>query len=105
MPADIGKRWTRKDLERTPMTKLIERNRLAVSLVRESVNATLADVQLAERLKVEVGSPLLKVTRVSYDRNERAVDFMIGLYPPNRYQYVVTLPRHDVSGLRRKSLS
>jgi GntR family transcriptional regulator len=86
------------------MTVLLERNGPAIHLVRENITATLADLQAAERLQVGVGSPLLKVTRVSYDRHNRAIDYLIGLYPPDRYQYVLTLPRGSDTGLRLKTL-
>jgi GntR family transcriptional regulator len=105
VPEDVARKWSRKDLERTPMTVLMERNGPAIHLVRENITATLADMQVAERLQVGVGSPLLKVTRVSYDRHNRAIDYMIGLYPPDRYQYVLTLPRGSDTGLRLKTLA
>lgn len=105
IPEDVGRKWTRKDLERTPMTALLERHGPAIHLVRENITATLADMQAAERLQVGVGSPLLKVTRISYDRHNRGIDYMIGLYPPDRYQYVLTLPRGSDTGLRLKTLT
>jgi GntR family transcriptional regulator len=50
-------------------------------------------MNLSQRLEVSVGSPILKIKRVAFDANNRPVEFVTGFYPPDRYQYEVTLPR------------
>jgi hypothetical protein len=40
---------------------------------------------------------VLKIERTAFDASGRAVEFMIGFYPPDRYQYEVTMPRQRPS--------
>jgi GntR family transcriptional regulator len=106
VPEDIGRHWTRRDLERKPLTDLLKQHGVTFGVVHERVNATLADMTLAERLQVSVGSPLLKIMRTTSDNEGRPVEYMIGFYPPERYQYDVTLPDpapSSNSSLRRKA--
>jgi len=93
VPIDIGRTWTRRDLEKGPMAALFERAGIKIARTEELVTATLADVTFAERLEVPVGSPLIKITRLSFASDGRPVNYFIGHYPPDRYQYRVTLPR------------
>jgi GntR family transcriptional regulator len=92
VPGDIGRHWTRRDLERKPLADLLKQHGVTVGQIDERVTATLADMTLAERLQVSMGSPLLKIMRTTNDKNRRPVEYMIGFYPPERYQYEVTLP-------------
>lgn len=98
VPEDIAKRWTREDLEVTPLGDLLDRHGVKVRRVRERVTATLADTLLSERLDVELGSPIIKIQRTAFDVGGRAVEYLIGFYPPDRYQYEVTMPRQNASG-------
>ena len=93
VPESIGKAWTRTDMEVTPLAGLLERSGVEVSLVRERVTATLTDTHLSSYLGVEVGSPVLKIYRTAFDPAGRAVEYLIGFYRPDRYQYEVELPR------------
>ena len=101
VPEDIGQNWTRKDLERIPLGDLLDKHGVQVHLVQERVTATLADTLLSERLDIDLGSPVLKIDRTAFDPEGRPVEHLIGFYPPERYQYEVTLPRQNASGRSR----
>jgi GntR family transcriptional regulator len=47
----------------------------------------------AERLKVSVGSPLLKLSRIFFSAEEEAVDYVEILYRPDQFEYRTTLSR------------
>lgn len=98
VPVEVARHWTREDLERAPLGELMERHGIIVSLLRERVTATLADAALSERLEVSLGSPLLKIYRTAYDQDRRPVEYLIGYYPPDRYQYEAIMPRAGGSG-------
>jgi GntR family transcriptional regulator len=100
VPADIGRNWTREDMTTSSLSELLERSGVKVKLQQEQVTATLADTLLAERLRVGVGSPLLKIRRVAYDAKGRAVEIVTSCYPPDRYLYEVTLPRETSASPR-----
>ena len=92
VPQDIGKNWSRRDLESTPLRDLLARSGVVVSLVQEQVTATLADSLLSQRLDVAIGSPILKIRRTTFDKEGRPVEHLTGFYPPDRYHYEVSLP-------------
>jgi GntR family transcriptional regulator len=102
VPEDIGQGWTRKDLESLPLGELLDQAGVNVHLVQERVTATLADALLSERLDINLGSPVLKIDRTAFSTEGRPVEHLIGFYPPERYQYEVTLPRQNASGRGRQ---
>ncbi len=102
VPQDIAVSWTKEDMGRSPMFALLERAGIEVGLVEERVTATLADALLAERLDVRPGAPLIHMVRTTYDDADRAVDYFVGFYAPERYQYVVTLPRKALAEQRHR---
>jgi GntR family transcriptional regulator len=93
VPAVIGRRWNRDELERKPLISLLEETGMRIDRAEERVTATLADETTAPILEVSSGSALLKVMRTLYDQRERPVEYLVALYPPERYQYTVTLGR------------
>lgn len=58
---------------------------------------------VAPALGVDLGSPLLSVSRVVFDVDDRPVEFITGLYRPDRYQYRMSLSR--VGDARQRSWS
>lgn len=93
VPSAIGRRWHREDLESKTLISLLEASGVKVSRVEEGITATLADDVTAPALEVKVGSALLKITRSVFDERDRAVEYLVALYPPERYQYTVSLGR------------
>lgn len=93
VPEDVGRLWTKRDLQTSPMANLLEKNGIEIALVQERVTATLADSLLSERLEIDMGLPILKIQRTAMDAKHRPIEHVVGFYPPERYQYEVTLPR------------
>ncbi|MBL8549262.1 MAG: GntR family transcriptional regulator [Hyphomonadaceae bacterium] len=93
VPEDIGRLWSKKEMETYPLGTLFEKHGVRINLVQEQVTATLADMLLSQRLEVSAGSPILKIKRIAFDAAGRPIEFVTGFYPPDRYQYEVTLPR------------
>ena len=93
VPATIGRRWRREDLESKPLVSLLEDSGVKIGRAEESITATLADEVTAPALEVDVGSALLKITRTVFGENGQAVEYVVALYPPDRYQYTVSLGR------------
>ena len=96
VPGEVGRRWTREDLERKTLISLLEESGVRVERAEERVSATLADDATARALEVQSGSALLKVMRTLYDQQGRPVEYLMALYPPERYQYSVTLGRDHI---------
>ena len=95
VPASVGRSFSADDLARVPLLSLLERCGVVVSSARQTLSATLADAHIAGLLGTQVGAPLLQINRVVYDQDERGVEYITGLYRPDRYQYQMTLNRID----------
>jgi GntR family transcriptional regulator len=93
VPESIGRSYSRHDLASKPLLALLERMGVEVSRAEQTISAKLADAQVARLLGVEVGSALLRISRVVRDQSGRPVEFITGLYRPDRYQYTMQLSR------------
>lgn len=93
IPEDIGRMYQKDDIANHPMLALLERSGHSIKRAQQMVTATLADNIIGPALGVKVGSPLLKVTRVVYDVDERAVEAIIVHYRPDLYQLNLNLSR------------
>jgi GntR family transcriptional regulator len=93
VPADVARRFGRRELARKPILVLLEESGVKVGRAEQSISARLADAEVADQLQVEVGSALLAVRRVIFDEQERPVQWLHGLYRPDRYEYQMQLSR------------
>ncbi len=93
VPEAIGRSYSRKDLASRPLLALLERSGVTVSGAEQTITATLADTRVAPLLDVAVGSPLLRISRVVRDQRQCPVEYIVGLYRPDRYQYREMLSR------------
>lgn len=93
VPEDIGRSYNRDDLASRPLLALLERSGVIIGKAEQTISATLADMEVSAALGLELGSPLLSIQRIVYDQNERPVEFIKGLYRPDRYQYRMMLSR------------
>lgn len=89
----IGRTYDREEMAAHPLIDLIARAGTEIGHVRQSITATLADTLSAQRLDVSVGSPLLKLRRVFFDTEGEPIDYNEILYPPDRFEYRMTLTR------------
>ncbi len=93
VPEQIGRKFEAGDLQRQPLLVLLERSGVLVDSATQTISAALADAGMASRLEVSVGSALLKISRVVRARGGRPVEYITGLYRPDRYQYQMVLSR------------
>lgn len=91
VPGQLGRSWTRRDLLKQSMTSLLESKGMRAGRAQEKITATLADRSTASRLAVKQGAPLLMITRTVFDRQGTAIEHIVALYPPDRYQYLIDL--------------
>lgn len=86
IPADIGKHMTREKLKSTPILTLIEDAGVQIGSAYQTISATLADATLSGALAVDIGSPILRVSRTVLDVNKRPVQHILAQFRPDRYQ-------------------
>jgi GntR family transcriptional regulator len=100
VPQAIAKDFGRRELARKPILMLLEASGVVIGRARQSISARLADAEVARLLQVDVGSALLAVQRLVFDADDRPVQWLQGLYRPDRYQYQMQLSR--VGGIDAK---
>lgn len=93
LPEDIGRSFQRNDLSDKPILSLIENAGHQIQEANQSVTAVLADPVFSSALKVQQGSPLIKVTRVVLDQTGRPVQYIEVVYRPDVYQLNMSLRR------------
>lgn len=93
VPATVGRKFSRKDLSRQPLLSLLEQSGVTIGGAEQTISATLADARVAPLLKTVVGAPLLRISRIVQDAAGRPVEYIVGLYRPDRYQFRMSLDR------------
>lgn len=93
VPQHLAQGFGRRELAKQPLLILLEAAGVQIGRARQVISARLADAAVARHLDVEVGSALLAVNRLIYDTDERPVQWLQGLYRPDRYQYEMQLSR------------
>jgi GntR family transcriptional regulator len=95
VPASLGVKLTRAALNKTPMLALIKEAGIKIGAADQVITATLADASLASLLQVDIGSPLLRVSRTVYDTGKRPIQYIQAHFRPDRYQ--IRLDLHSVT--------
>jgi len=93
VPDRISSGFGRKELAQKPILMLLEESGVKVGRAQQSISAKLADAQMAQHLDVAVGSALLAVHRLIYDADDKPIQWLHGLYRPDRYEYQMQLSR------------
>jgi len=95
VPERIAISYNEDELATTPLFNLLERSGVHLDHATQSISATLANKDVAEALDVAVGSPLISLTRVVYDKDGKGVEHLHALYRPDRYRIEIDLCRAD----------
>jgi GntR family transcriptional regulator len=93
VPAGIASSFGKRELARKPILLLLEESGVQLGTSEQSISARLADAQVASHLGVAVGSALLAVRRLIRDDKGHPVQWLHGLYRPDRYEYRMQLSR------------
>lgn len=93
VPQTLAQGFGREELARKPILLLLEESGVQVGRAQQTISARLADAEVARHLGVSVGTALLAVRRLIYDAQDRPVQWLHGLYRPDRYEYQMELSR------------
>jgi GntR family transcriptional regulator len=93
VPASLARGFGRRELARKPLLLLLEDAGVRIGRATQWIDAVLADAEVAHHLDVPFASPLLAVTRLVRDAEDRPVQWLRGLYRPDRYRYEMQLSR------------
>lgn len=98
VPERIGLTYSEADLSTRPLLRLLENSGVVAARASQMITATLAEPEVAEALQVEIGSPLLSLTRVVYEETGSGVEHLQALYRPDRYSFHMDLERNGATG-------
>ena len=95
----LNKSVTRQALEKTPRLELLRKAGVKIARVEQTLSAEAAGPAAADALGIMPGKPLLKLIRRAFDKKGRQVDYIDGVYNPERFQYQMTLtPSKSAAG-------
>jgi GntR family transcriptional regulator len=90
---DIGRTFTRTQLQRGPMLPLLESAGVKLARAEQTVTAKLADAEIAKLLQTHIGAALISMQRTIYDQEDKPIEVNIGLYRPDRYEFQLVMQR------------
>ena len=93
VPEALARGFGGAELAERPILLLLEAQGVRIGRAQQGLTARLADADVAPALDVAVGSALLSVNRLVFDVDDRPVQWLQGLYRPDRYQYEMQLSR------------
>lgn len=93
LPESVAALISRADLSDMPVLSLIEKAGLRFSRGEQELNAVLSPGYEAALLKVDAGTPLLRVQRIVFDEQDRPIQYLIGHYASGHYQYMMSMSR------------
>lgn len=103
VPEWLGLTYSEAELAARPLLELMERSGVTTERATQAISATLAGPEAAAALDLEIGSPLLTLTRIVYEPSGRGVEHLHALYRPDRYSFHMDLVRIGDDGERRWS--
>ncbi|TDS11939.1 GntR family transcriptional regulator [Sphingobacterium paludis] len=73
-----------------PLYEILEQEHaVRVNLSKEEISARMADKFIAEKLDIEVGSPILLRKRFVFDQADRPVEYNLGYYRADSFVYTI----------------
>lgn len=93
VPRSVAQGYAEADLANQPLLALLERSGVVAERAAQGVSAALAGPEVAAALDLDVGAPLLSLTRTVFDRSGRGVEHLQALYRPDRYALQMDLVR------------
>jgi len=86
---------TEEGLGNCTVSSALAKAGVAAASAEQRLSATVAGVDVARHLRIDVGAPLISMTRVMRDESGRPVELIQALYRPDKYEYRVNLSRDN----------
>ncbi len=92
LPLEIGAKIREKDLYKKPLLEIMELD-LSVKFTEayQTIEASFANQEVAEKLGIPPGSPVLFVERIMYVKNKKPIELVQSSYPGDLYKYIIRL--------------
>lgn len=99
VPERLGKGITRAKLQKKALYEILMSQGVRFGRVVQEITAVPADPHYARLLNVEVGSPLLRMTRLLYDVDRQPVQHLTIHLSPERSRVLMDVPIESVNTL------
>jgi GntR family transcriptional regulator len=99
IPDPIAKSLGDRNLLRKLDLRLLELQKIVSTRTDLIISAVAADIETSKPLEVQVGAPLIRSRRYSFDRRGRPIEYMEGLSRPDLYQYALRFTAEDPNRL------
>jgi GntR family transcriptional regulator len=77
-----------------PLYELLEQEHSVIAaLSKEEISAIAANEEIAEKLRISVGNPILFRKRFVYDQDDRPIEYNVGYYKADSFIYTVESTR------------
>ncbi|MGA0593951.1 GntR family transcriptional regulator [Enterovirga sp. CN4-39] len=93
VPAGLGRTYSRDELASGSLIRLLERGGARVDSADSTITAKLADAFSAPLLGIQVGQPLIALTRTVRDERRRPIEYLSALYRPDQYEVRLSMSR------------
>lgn len=94
----IKKGFSEKDLQSRVRYDIMKDSGIEVTRIEQNLGASAAQEFVARELDMQVGAPVLTLTRRSYTEAGRLVDILYCHYNPKRFQYRMSMSMDDYRG-------
>nr|WP_249731651.1 GntR family transcriptional regulator [Chelatococcus sp. HY11] len=79
-----------------PIVRALDRKGVSAQRAEQVISAIAAPAAMARHLNVKAGAPLIVMRRLLFDQNHIPVLYQESRYPPDRFEYRMTLNRLSV---------
>lgn len=94
LPEEVGLRIQSMDLTERPLLSILEEDlRIKAWKALQTIEATVAEPDVAAHLEIRTGDPLLRVERTVFDPKGKPIEHVWVLYRADKYHFTVRLRR------------
>ncbi|HSV52993.1 MAG TPA: GntR family transcriptional regulator [Burkholderiaceae bacterium] len=90
LPERIGRRFSAHDFASCSLQSLMAREKQAYGRIELHCTAMLTDPVTAKSFGILIGSPLIGLKRLSFDKTGKPIEYLTGVAPPDRYDIRVS---------------
>jgi GntR family transcriptional regulator len=85
IPEKLARAYDSADMEREPMSQLLARSGVRQMAGERTVSVTVADPDLARLMRIDIGTPLLRIVSAMRDQRRRTVQYVEMLARADRF--------------------
>ena len=97
IPTEIAAGFDKRRMAHYTVTELLTAAGHTVAAVTQRFVAIAAESELAQRLDVQIGTPLLRIERVAYDAQDVPLQLLYATYATERYRPSIRLAGHSAT--------